>query len=77
MQPANTQQVLSSISYLVIVPSFLDVITYTTLITERYCFRISVIEELLILGKSSHLGAVVRTTESHPINEAHFFLQHP
>ena len=56
--------------------SVLDVVTDTTLVTERYYLCSPVIEELLVLRINSNFGAVVHSTEYNPIYEAHFLQQH-
>jgi len=52
--------------------SVLDVVTDTTLVTERYYLCSPVIEELLVLRISSYFGAVIHSTKYDPVDEAHF-----
>ena len=56
--------------------SILDVVTDTTLITERYYLCSPVIEELLVLRISSNFGAVIHSTKYDPVDEAYFLQQH-
>lgn len=56
--------------------SVFDVVTDTTLVTERYYLCSPVIEELPVLRISSDFGAVVHSTKYDPIDEAHFLQQH-
>ena len=56
--------------------SVFDVVTDTTLVTERYYLCSPVIEELPVLRISSDFGAVVHSTKYDPIDEAHLLQQH-
>jgi hypothetical protein len=55
--------------------SVFDVITDTSLITERYYLCSLIIEELLVLCISSYFGAVIHSTKYDPVDEAHFLQQ--
>lgn len=54
----------------------LNVVTDTTLITERYYLCSPIVEELLVLRISSNFGAVIHPTKYNSVNEAHFLQQH-
>ena len=56
--------------------SVLDMVTDTTLVTERYYLRSPVIEELIVLRISSNFGTVIHPTKYNPVYEANFLQQH-